>query len=66
MVRFIGTDRKDIVPRHAGNYTAAGLAAAMKAALIKQKKDVPAWFQTFTVEQGALKRGARTAIFGMG
>ena len=41
VARFIAHDRKDLIPRHASDWSVRGLAGAMVGALEKAKRPVP-------------------------
>lgn len=43
VVRIMGADRTEYVPRHAGDYTVKGLLRSMRAALRAAKRPVPTW-----------------------
>lgn len=65
VVRIIDAERKDVVPRLAGDWTVGGLAGAMVAALKKRGGEVPPWLRFVTFETQARKRGVESAVFGM-
>ncbi len=62
VVRIMTPDRKELVPRVAGDYTTAGLATAMSTALGKSS---PKWLQLFAEQSGAQRAGTRKATFAM-
>ncbi len=66
VVRFVDAAKKDLRPRLANDWTAAGLANAMVEALGKAGKTAPPWLRCFAEQEVAAKRGVDTAIFGMG
>ena len=66
VVRIVDADRKDVVPRHAKDWSLAGLLGAMKAAREKRGEELPRWFRLFQREEAARKRGVEVAVFGMG
>lgn len=65
VVRIVSADRRDIVPRVAGDYSSAGLVAAMVAALEKQKKPVPRYLRMLAEELRSRSRKTETATFAM-
>lgn len=60
VVRIMGPDRVELVPRHAGDYTVSGLLNAMRAALKRAGSSVPDWLSLSTPP-----RHTETATFGM-
>lgn len=65
VVRVVDAEGKDVVGRHAGDYTTSGLLRAMREALEARKTDVPAWFDLLQREAASRKRGVEQAVFGM-
>lgn len=62
VVRIMTADRKELAPRVAGDYTTAGLAAAMVASL---GSDAPTWLRLLAEETGAKRSGTRKATYAM-
>jgi hypothetical protein len=62
VVRIMTADRKELVPRVAGDYTAAGLATAMSEAL---GKGSPTWLRLLAEETSARRAGTKKATFAM-
>lgn len=62
VVRIMTADRKELVPRVNGDYTTAGLASAMTAAL---GKGAPDWLRLFADEARARRAGTRKATYSM-
>ena len=65
VVRILTPDRKALAPRVADDYTVAGLATAMVAALKKQKREAPPYLALLAEEASARRRGLRKATFAM-
>jgi len=65
VVRIVDADGKDVVPRHAGDWSAAGLLRVMSAALEKRDVETPPWLALLTQEAASRKSGLETAVFGM-
>jgi hypothetical protein len=65
VVRFTDAARADLVPRLAGDWSLAALAAGMVAALEKAKQDVPAYLRLLAEQEAARKKGTRSAAFAM-
>jgi hypothetical protein len=63
VVRFVDAAGKDILPRHADDYTTAGLLARMTEALEKAGQDVPEYLRLVNAEYNPSKR--ETATFAM-
>ena len=66
VVRIVDTERKDVVKRHANDWSLAGLLGVMKAAREKRGEDLPRWFTLFEREEASRKRGVEVDVFGMG
>ncbi len=64
VVRIIGADRQERTPRHAGDYSVAGLAHAMATALEKTGKEVPAYLRLLA-EESAGNADLQQATFAM-
>ena len=65
VIRIVDQNGKDLVPRHSKDFSRAGLWSTMQAALKKNGRTIPKWFQFTAAEATTLKRGVDTAIFGM-
>lgn len=65
VVRIVSPDRADLVPKVAGNYTVAGLAGAMVAALTKENRQAPKYLRLLSEEATARARGVERATFAM-
>ena len=65
VVRIVDVDAKDLVPRHAGDYSLAGLLGAMTAALEEQGHGTAPWLALLAREAASRKSGVETAVFGM-
>lgn len=63
VVRIVGADERDLVPRHAGDYSRAGLVKKMIASLEKADRPVPQYLSILAAELGA--RRTKTAVFSM-
>jgi hypothetical protein len=63
VVRILGTDRRMLAPRFAGDHTAAGLARTMIAALREVKAEVPAWLEFVAADHPHEKKDR--AVFSM-
>lgn len=66
VVRILGPDRKDLVPRIADDWTAAGLLDGMVRALQTRGDRVPPWLELLRDEARARRRGLERAVFAMG
>ncbi len=65
VVRVMTPDRKPLAPRLANDYSLAGLAGAMVAALDASDTTVPTWLQLLADEGTARRRGLEQATFVM-
>lgn len=65
VVRIVGADKKNLIARVNGNYSAHGLADAMLRALDAVGTVAPAWLELLEDELAAEKKGTKTATFGM-
>ncbi|MFQ5429922.1 MAG: VPGUxxT family thioredoxin-like (seleno)protein, type 2 [Phycisphaerae bacterium] len=65
VVRIITHDRKALADRVAGDYTVAGLASAMVAALKRHGDPVPTYLSLLAEETAARKHGLARATFAM-
>ena len=65
VVRIVDGGARDVVPRHAGDDSLAGLLGAMTAALEKRGRDTPPWLALLAREAASRKSGVETAMFGM-
>ncbi|NIS08168.1 MAG: peptide-methionine (S)-S-oxide reductase [Candidatus Dadabacteria bacterium] len=65
VVRFIDSDRKQLTPRLAGDYTKLGLVRSMIKALKSDSKPVPDYLNLLEKELSAERAGKEKAIFSM-
>ena len=65
VVRIVDVDRSPLAPRLAKDYTVAGLASAMVAALEKKGRPVPAYLSLLAEEHASHRSGLETATFAM-
>lgn len=65
VVRVVAADRTPLTDRVDGDYTVAGVAKAMTAALKAAKKDVPAYLSLLAEEEVARSTKTETAVFAV-
>ncbi|MCB0854150.1 MAG: thioredoxin family protein [Bacteroidetes bacterium] len=65
VVRIVGVDKENIVPRVSGNYSQLGVVQAMVRALEKSKKSIPTYLYLLQEELRAREEGTETAILSM-
>lgn len=65
VVRIVDNDKKDLISRVNGNYSAWGLADAMLRALDVHGTVAPRWLELLADELSAERKGTKTATFGM-
>lgn len=63
VVRFVGGDGKDVIPRKDRVWTSGGQLGRMAKALRAAKRDVPAWLRTVAAETASGE--VETAVFAM-
>lgn len=66
VVRLLGDDDKDLVPRLADEWSLAQLVDGMVQARRKAKLDAPPWLTALRDEAVARRRGLERAVFAMG
>lgn len=66
VIRILDGRKKDLADRIADDWTVRALALAMKDALEKSRRKVPAYLDLLAAEEAARSRGIETAVFGMG
>lgn len=65
VVRIVDADRHMLAPRVNGDYSVAGLTAAMAAALAKSGAEIPEYLRLLACEAAAQRRGTERATFAM-
>jgi hypothetical protein len=65
VVRVVGSEGSDILPKLSGNYSAAGLSTLMSTALIKQKGKAPMYLQLLADELSAQQKMPSKATYSM-
>ncbi|GJM36516.1 MAG: hypothetical protein DHS20C18_55170 [Saprospiraceae bacterium] len=65
VVRIVGADRQDLIPRLNGNYSRLGLVEAMIFALQRAEQDIPAYLELLREEWQAAHLGTETATLSM-
>lgn len=65
VVRIVDADKKNIVNRVSGNYSALGIVHAMVFALQKEEKEIPTYLQLLKQSLEAETSGTETATFSM-
>lgn len=65
VVRIVDADKKNIVNRVSGNYSALGIVHAMVFALQKEEKEIPTYLQLLKQSLEAEASGTETATFSM-
>ncbi len=65
VVRIVGADKQDLIPRVSGNYSRLGLAEAMIFALQRADREVPVYLELLRDEWRADRAGTQTATMSM-
>jgi len=65
VVRVVDADRRDLVARNGADWTVAGVASSMVAALEARERAVPGYLELLSSAESARHAGTETAIFGM-
>ena len=65
VVRIVGSDKKDVLPRLNGNYTPAGLAEYMVRALVEIGQPVPSYLSLIKEELSAQESGIEKTTLSM-
>ncbi len=65
VVRIVDTEKKNIVNRVSGNYSALGIVHAMVFALQKEEKEIPTYLSLLKQSLEAKASGTETATFSM-
>ncbi len=63
VVRFVGADGKDVIPRKDRVWETGPLVGRMHASLAAAKQDIPAWFKVLAAETASGE--VETAVFAM-
>ncbi len=63
MVRFVGADGKDVIPRKDRVWSTPALLGRMTEALRGAERPVPKWLETVSLEAGT--GDVQTAVFAM-
>lgn len=63
VVRFVGDDGKDVIPRKDRVWSTPQLLSRMASALDAADRPVPKWFKTVSLEAGS--GDVQTAVFAM-